>query len=65
VHDASTQSTYCSGCGEVLIERDWYRLGAYCITPDGACASCGQRVPGRFAAAKGTWGAKRLPVTMR
>ena len=24
VHDAAGQSTYCAGCGALLIERDWY-----------------------------------------
>jgi pyruvate formate lyase activating enzyme len=28
VHDSVGSSTYCAGCGRMLIERDWYRLGA-------------------------------------
>jgi pyruvate formate lyase activating enzyme len=63
VHDADGQSTYCAGCGSLLIERDWYRLGAYRIAPD-ACPDCGYRLAGRFDATKGTWGNRRLPVTI-
>src|SRR6186713_85459 len=29
VHDAQGQSTYCAACSGLLIERDWYRIGAY------------------------------------
>jgi pyruvate formate lyase activating enzyme len=62
VHDAAGQSTYCGQCGELVIERDWYRLGAYRLTGDGRCASCGTRVPGVFDGPPGTWGARRQPV---
>jgi len=27
-HDTTGQSTHCHHCGELVIERDWYRLGA-------------------------------------
>src|ERR671914_879201 len=40
VHDAAGGSTYCPGCETLVIERDWYRLGAYRVTGDGRCASC-------------------------
>jgi len=63
VHDAKGQSTYCSSCGIVLIERDWYRLGAYRIK-DGACAECKHPVAGRFGDRPGSWGPKRLPVVI-
>jgi pyruvate formate lyase activating enzyme len=61
VHDRAGQSTYCAGCNAVLIERDWYSLGGYRIV-DGACPACGHRLAGRYDAAGGTWGARRLPV---
>jgi pyruvate formate lyase activating enzyme len=63
VHDAAGQSTYCAGCGATLIERDWYKLGAYRIK-DGACPDCARPLAGRFGAAPGTWGPRRLRVTM-
>lgn len=31
VHDAAGQSTYCAGCGELLIGRDWYTLSSYAL----------------------------------
>lgn len=64
VHDAEGGSTWCPGCGALLIERDWYQLGHWGLTADGACASCGTAVPGVFEAAPGTWGRKRLPVRL-
>jgi pyruvate formate lyase activating enzyme len=62
VHDRAGGSTWCPGCGALLIERDWYELGRWGLTADGRCASCGIAVPGVFAARPGTWGSKRLPV---
>jgi pyruvate formate lyase activating enzyme len=61
VHDAATQSTYCAGCGALLIERDWYRLGKYRVK-DGACPDCGHRLAGLYEDRAGTWGPRRLPV---
>jgi len=62
VYDVDGQSTYCSGCGKVLIERNWYTLGAWHLDAKGACISCGQRLAGHFEARPGTWGAKRRPI---
>jgi pyruvate formate lyase activating enzyme len=64
VHDAAGGSTWCAACGECLIERDWYELGAYRLTGDGRCRSCGAPCPGVFDGAPGTWGARRLPVRL-
>jgi pyruvate formate lyase activating enzyme len=64
VHDRAGGSTWCHGCGELLIERDWYELGRWGLTPEGCCAKCGTKIPGVFAAQPGTWGAKRMPVRL-
>ena len=64
VHDQEGQSTYCAGCGTLLIERDWYSLGLYRITADHACPACSHPVAGRFGAHPGTWGPRRLPVVI-
>ena len=64
VFDAGGQSTYCRGCGGCVIERDWYRLGAYRLTDDGRCEACGTRLPGVFCGPAGSWGARRLPVRL-
>ena len=64
IHDATGQSTYCHHCGELVIERDWYHLGAYRLTPQGRCANCDTPVPGVFDTEPGTWGPRRLPVRL-
>jgi AmmeMemoRadiSam system radical SAM enzyme/AmmeMemoRadiSam system protein B/AmmeMemoRadiSam system protein A len=64
VHDVSRQSSYCPGCGVVLIERDWYQLGAYRLKGS-HCAQCGTRIAGHFDESPGDWGAKRLPVAIQ
>jgi pyruvate formate lyase activating enzyme len=64
VHDVDGGSTFCTGCGTRVIERDWYRLGEWRLTDDGRCTSCGTQLPGRFAGAPGTWGPRRQPVRL-
>ncbi len=63
VYDLQRESTYCPGCGNVVIERDWFELGAYHIV-DGACAHCGEPIPGVFDPGQrcGDWGRKRIPL---
>jgi pyruvate formate lyase activating enzyme len=58
VHHPESDTTFCSGCGEALIERDWYVLRRWNLD-NGACPSCGTAVPGVFEDRPGTWGAKR------
>ena len=62
VHDRTGGSTTCTSCGALLIERDWYEIGNYTLTADGACSACGARLPGRFDGPAGDWGARRQPV---
>ncbi|HED33488.1 MAG TPA: AmmeMemoRadiSam system radical SAM enzyme [Gammaproteobacteria bacterium] len=62
VHDTQGSSSYCSQCGERLIERDWYVLGEWQIDDNACCKSCGARVPGVFEAEPGKWGAHRKAV---
>jgi pyruvate formate lyase activating enzyme len=64
VHDAAGGSTYCHSCGELLIERDWYQLGAWKLTDDGHCQTCGTRCAGVFDGPPGRWGRRRLPLAM-
>jgi pyruvate formate lyase activating enzyme len=61
VHDPKGSSTYCPGCQELLIERDWYELGLWKLHK-GACAKCGETIPGLFEEAPGDWGSRRLPI---
>ena len=48
VHDPEGQSTWCAGCGALLIERDGYTLGEWNLDGAWACRACGARCPGVF-----------------
>jgi len=61
VHDADGGSTYCTGCGARVIERDWYEIGSYRLQ-ENRCAACGSQIAGHFADRPGTWGSRRMPV---
>ncbi len=47
IHDRDGQSTYCHGCGEVLIRRDWHTV-LLDIVDDGKCPRCSYQIPGSF-----------------
>jgi pyruvate formate lyase activating enzyme len=64
VHDKAGSSTFCRRCGTLLIERDWYQLGAWRLDAQGHCQVCGEALPGLFEARPGSWGAKRQPVRL-
>ena len=64
VHDGNGGSTWCHQCGKLLIERDWYVLGTWNLTPDARCNACGAPLPGLFERRPGTWGARRQPVRL-
>ena len=65
VHDPEGDSTYCHGCGQKLIGRDWYLLSDWNLTDDGHCRSCGTACAGRFEGPPGHWGRRYLPVRLR
>lgn len=62
VHDRRGQSTYCTECGDVLIERERYELGAWHLDEQSQCRSCGAILAGRFdpqpasRGVRGNWG---------
>lgn len=64
VHDADGGSTYCYQCDRRLIARDWFELGEWNLTDEGACRFCGTLCAGVFERGAGHWGAKRLPVRL-
>jgi pyruvate formate lyase activating enzyme len=64
VHDEAGDSTYCAGCGQRLIGRDWYVLTDWQLTEDGRCKNCDTRCPGVFDGPPGSWGARRMPVRL-
>ena len=55
------QSTACSACGALLVERAGYEIGAYRVA-GGKCASCGHAVAGVFEDRAGSWGSRRQPL---
>ncbi|MCC9076749.1 AmmeMemoRadiSam system radical SAM enzyme [Litorilinea aerophila] len=59
VWDREGQSTYCAGCGRLLIERNWYHLGAWNLDEQGCCRFCGTRLAGHFEARPEQWGPRR------
>jgi pyruvate formate lyase activating enzyme len=63
VHDPDGSSTWCPGCGTLLIERDWYELGEWNLIGN-RCASCGTYIPGHFERRPGSWGAARRAVRL-
>ena len=65
VHDPGGSSTYCPGCGARVIERDWYALGEYRLTDEGACRNCGTTLAGVYQGGPGGWGRRRMPVRLR
>jgi pyruvate formate lyase activating enzyme len=64
VHDPAGQATYCHQCHAVLIGRDWYEITAWHLTDEGKCKNCGTACAGVFDRSPGTWGSKRVPVSM-
>ena len=62
VHDQAGDTTFCSGCHQPLIVRDWYHLVAWRLTPEGTCPNCDTPLPGKFEAEPGGWGAKRQVI---
>jgi pyruvate formate lyase activating enzyme len=64
VHDAQGSSTWCHSCGELLIERDWYRLGHWGLADNAGCVNCGTILPGHFEARPGNFGPRRIPISI-
>jgi len=63
VNDVEGGSTYCPKCKKLVIERDWYALGAYNLNGN-RCSFCGYEIAGHFETKPGTWGRKRMPVRL-
>jgi pyruvate formate lyase activating enzyme len=56
--DPLRQSTYCSHCGSLLIERFDYKLGTWGLT-DGCCCHCGAKLAGYFTPEPELWDSRR------
>ena len=64
VHDEDGGTTYCTGCEKPLVVRDWHRIEAYRLTPEGACPDCGTFLPGRFGPFRRQFGRRRIPLSL-
>ena len=63
VHDSEGGTTFCPGCHEALIVRDWYEIEQCKLDQRGSCPHCGTAIAGRFSRFKGRgFGARRIPV---
>ena len=61
VHDVESDTTYCAGCGEALIVRDWYALLDYrsplpASTRAGVVHAAATRWPGASTRSRGASG---------
>lgn len=64
VHDREGDTTFCSGCGTKLIERNWYEIVDWALA-NGSCPNCSTKCPGVFDEEPGTWGARRLALKLQ
>jgi pyruvate formate lyase activating enzyme len=64
VHDEAGGSTHCHGCGKRVIGRDWYEITEWQLDEGGRCRHCGAACAGVFEGPAGSWGARRLPVSL-
>lgn len=63
IDDRQGEQTLCPGCRSVVIERDRYDILRANLV-GGKCGSCGIAIPGRFGDAMGSFGRRRLRVTV-
>lgn len=64
VHYPEGNSSWCHQCGQLLIGRDGYGLGAWNLSATGACRWCGTPLAGVFEGPPGDWGSKRYAVNI-
>ncbi len=64
VRNKDGDTTFCPGCGEAVIVRDWYAIRRYRLTADGSCPRCGSTIPGRFGTSAGSFGSRRIPISL-
>jgi len=64
VHDREGDATYCPGCDQVVIARDWYEILDYRLDTRGCCPSCGTAIAGRFADKAGSFGRRRQLIAI-
>ncbi|RLQ22444.1 AmmeMemoRadiSam system radical SAM enzyme [Seongchinamella sediminis] len=53
VRDRRGGSSWCHRCGQLLIERNGYQLGAWGLDAKACCSGCGEALAGHFSAQAG------------
>jgi len=64
VYDPLRQHTYCPGCGKAVICREGYTITAFEIR-GGRCVACNTPIAGHYDEQAGTWGGRRMPVSIQ
>jgi pyruvate formate lyase activating enzyme len=62
VHDREGGTTFCPGCAQPVIVRDWHEILSYTLTSEGRCPHCAAALPGRYERFGRPWGRGRVPV---
>ncbi|KHT60216.1 pyruvate formate lyase-activating protein [Photobacterium gaetbulicola] len=62
IFDVEGDSTYCPGCGQNVLTRNWYQLGDSHLSEQGECTYCGYQLAGRFKPILKSFGRQRIPV---
>jgi len=65
VHNIEGDTTFCLGCQQPLIVRDWYQIKQYRLSEDARCPDCGFLLAGRFDKKAGDFGARRIPIAIK
>jgi pyruvate formate lyase activating enzyme len=63
VHDGEGGSTWCPGCGQRLVERDWFVVGEWRLKSN-LCDRCGFEIAGHFDRKPSRWGSHSVPVRL-
>ncbi len=66
VHHEEGDTTFCPGCHQPVIRRDWYAIQDYRLDDSGHCTACGTRIAGHFQHFElaRQFGPRRIPVAM-
>jgi len=64
VIDLEGSITMCANCRRGVIGRDRYAITAWNLDAEGKCSFCGTACPGVLRPRPGTWGNRRLPVSI-
>jgi pyruvate formate lyase activating enzyme len=65
VHDREGGTTFCPGCREPLIERDWFEVLRCQLRSSGRCPHCNTTIAGRFGEFQGSDGRRRRRVRLQ